>query len=149
MSMISAEEFEIPPKCQDCGIQCDLASKILKLAVAGELVEGIGGSLLGESGEKFNEMLRFKVADEEIADRMAESTRQGVGDSLEKIERQVEDIKEDSAAYALACQGILKMQATKGDVTYTVSVCTSARAYTRDNGVPKHLGMHIQADSAQ
>lgn len=109
-------------------------------------MEQAGENLVGDAGERFDEIIEAALP-EAIADEAKQAIRQRVGKDLEEIDKEVAEIREDMDSNALSCSGILKMRASKGDVTYTVSVCTSPKVYLRD-GPASYLPLNVQASSA-
>lgn len=141
------EILAIPEKCRDCPVQCELQARMGELLMAQQAMGSFGEALVGKKGEKFDEMIDATLP-REVADEMKEVARKRVGFDLEKVDENIDETRQEIDAIALSCSGVLKMRATKGDVTYTVSLCTSPRVYLRDGG-PAHTPSHIQADSAQ
>lgn len=140
--------IDLPDKCMGCAVQCENVAELGKLMANKDMGNMIGESLVGEEGREFDEMLETKLP-EKIAAEAKTNLRQLVGDGLEDIDRRITDVKDKITADALACDGVLKMRATKGDVIYTVSVCTSQREYTRDSSAPEHLSVHVNATSRE
>lgn len=138
-------DVPVPAKCNGCPIQCELKSQIAELVFAKHLATVLGGSLIGESGERFDEILDEHLP-EDAAEAFKRNARDAVSRGMDDIDHEIEATTQEINANALSCEGNLKMRAAKGDVSYTVSVCTSARVHLRDGG-PQHLPAHIQADS--
>lgn len=139
---------DLPDRCKGCAVQCENFAELAGLMVHKEMGNMIGESLVGDEGKEFDEMLDSRLP-EDIAEEAKVHLRQSVGDGLEDIDQRVTDIKDKISADALACDGVLKMRASKGDVTYTVNVCTSQREYTRDSSTPEHMPVHINAASRE
>lgn len=144
--LTSIPEFEIPPKCEDCGVVCDLKKKLTALLINKHIVNHVGESLMS-NGQEFDEMIDENIP-LEMADEVKKQLRSSVVEGLDNIDENIESIQADINANTLACDGILKMRATKGDATYIVGVCTSPRAYLRDSGIPKHVSSHVEVRSA-
>lgn len=136
---------KIPPKCKDCGIQCELGSELVRLLVAKHVVEEEAGGLVGESGDEFDTMVDEQVP-MELADEVKRTVRQSASEDLDDIDYAIDEVNREMDSNALACSGILRMRARKGDVSYTVSVCTSSKQYIRD-GLSSHIPTHISAKS--
>lgn len=137
---------DLPERCRDCAVQCGNFATLAALMHHKEMGNMIGESLVGDEGKEFDEMLDSHLP-VEIAEEAKVHLRQSIGDGLEDIDQRVTGIKDKISADALACDGVLKMRASKGDVTYTVGVCTSQREYTRDSSTPEHTPVHINATS--
>jgi len=105
------------------------------------MAEIAGSSLVGDSGERFDDMVEARVPEEDV-EEVKQGVRRSVSESLEELDEGIEAIKDDITANAVACSGVLKMRASKAGVTYTVNVCTSSRAYGKD--APTSLPTHIQ-----
>ncbi len=141
-------DVDIPDECRGCAVQCENFSKLEGLMVHKEMGNMIGESLMGDEGKEFDEMLESRLP-EEVAEGVKTHLRQSIVDGLDDIDQRVSNIKDKISADALACDGVLKMRASKGDVTYTVNVCTSQREYSRDNSTPEHMPVHIIASSRE
>lgn len=136
-------DLNLPEKCNGCAVQCDNVAQLAGLMIHKEMGNKIGESVMDEDFETFlGESLPSDVADEALV-----HLRQSIGEGLDDIDDRIEEIKDIISADSLACDGVLKMRAAKGDVLYTVSVCTSQRRYTRDSSIPEHLPVHINARS--
>jgi hypothetical protein len=133
----------IPAKCEGCGVQCELAAELVRLSAMKGVVEELGGDLVGEPGERFDATVEARVP-EEVADVVKQGIRKSVSAGIGDLDSQIEDLKGVIDANALACGGLFKMRATKGGVTYTVSVCTSPRFYAE--GTPTQLPTNILAE---
>lgn len=118
------------------------------LLVQKETGNSVGASLLADKSELLDEMTADHLSNA-ITEEMITELRQHVGDKLDDIDRAIDNAKEEITANTLACSGFLKMRASKGDVTYTVAVCTSPREYTRDTSGYEHLPAHISATSRE
>lgn len=140
--------IDLPDKCMGCAVQCENVAELAKLMARQEMGNRVGESLVGDEGKEFDEMLEANLP-KEVAAEAKTNVRQVVGDGLEDVDRRITDVKDKITADALACDGVLKMRATKGDVIYTVSVCTSQREYTRDSSAPEHLSVHVNATSRE
>lgn len=140
-------ELAIPDKCRDCGIQCELGRQLLEMTLFRHVAGSAAEELVGDSGMQFDEMID-RAFPEEKADDIKAMFRKNAGNSLEEIDEAIDSCREEIDANAMSCGGVLRMRATKGDVTYTVNVCTSQRLYDRDGKLPKHVPVHIRADSA-
>lgn len=144
--------FEFEPeiitakKCQGCGVQCEAGSRLLSLLFMKHMANRAGESLIGEDGQAFDAMIDEQVPTE-FAEEIKQSIRKMVGEDMSDLDQRIDEAKQDKAANELACDGVLKMRASKGDVTYTVNVCTSPRVYLRDGNQPDHLPAHVRAES--
>ena len=145
--LTSLPEFEIPPKCEGCGVICDAKSKLKGLLFNKYAISHFGEHLMTD-GDEFDAMIDENLP-AEVADEIKKQARTTVVDGLDTLDSDIESIYADINANTLACDGILKMRATKGDATYTVSVCTSPRAYFRDSGTPRHISTHVDVRSAK
>jgi hypothetical protein len=136
----------IPTQCEGCGVQCELRTALMGLQIAKHMMQQAAGGLVGESGEAFDAMIDEQVP-AEVADQIKLDVRKMAGRDIESLDESIDRAQQEIDSNALSCSGVLKMRASKGDVTYTVSVCTSQKQYVRD-GRPSHLPVHIKAESA-
>lgn len=135
----------IPLKCEGCGIQCEANTKLERLLAIQGFMKSLGESLMGPEGAELDEMIDDSVPPE-VAESVKKQFRMDVGEDLNTIDERTALLEDEIKANSLSCEGVLKMRASRGDVTYTVAVCTSPRAYVRDSG-PEHLPVHIEASS--
>jgi len=139
-------EITLPPQCEGCGVQCEAASRLMSLLISKQLAQQAGETLVGEDGERVDEMIDEAVPPE-VANDVKHQLRMMVGKDMETIDQEIDSEQAGINANALACSGVLKMRASKGDVTYTANICTSPRVYSRDSVQPEHLPVHIRASS--
>lgn len=148
---INTSDFEsmptLPDKCKGCGIQCNLYSKIAELLDMQASLGAFGEDLVGEPGAQFDAFIDSQIPDE-LADNVKKQTRQKVGSDIEKLDQDISETRREIDNHALACNGVLKMRASKGDVTYTASICTSPALYVRD-GRAAHIPIHVEAASVK
>lgn len=139
-------EVTLPEKCRDCGVQCALRDRIVGLYAVKQHVEQAAGSLIGEAGADFDAMVDSQLpADDAV--HIKQAIRRSTGNRLTAVDQAIEEATTQIDTNARGCSGPLKMRATKGDVTYTVSICTAPTQYVRD-GDPATLPAIIKADSA-
>lgn len=141
------EEAAVPAKCEGCGVQCELTHDLIRLLLSKHLANTAGERLVGDAGKDFDCLVDEHVP-EEIADQIKTGFRKSLGNDIANLDEEIETTKQEIQANELACSGVFKMRATRGDVTYTVNVCTSPRIYVRDRSKPEHLPTHIQTTSA-
>lgn len=144
-------DIQIPPKCEGCGVQCDLAQKLVGLIMKKNLGLQVGEQLIGDVpifglGED-QELEQIEELGIENIEELKSGIRKLVGDGLDNIDDEIDSLNAEINANAIACDGVLKMRASKGDVTYTVSVCTSPRVYMRDSDYPEHISAHVKTQS--
>lgn len=133
----------VPEKCRNCAVQCELSAELGKILVTKFLYEDFGEKLVGEDGQEFDRIIESTYP-EDMAEEAKSNIRKVTGDSMEMIDRDIEDKRAEINANALSCSGPLKMRASKGGITYTVTVCTSNRVNTR--GGQEHLPTHVRTD---
>ncbi len=134
---------EVPKECQDCGVQCGLSTEIIGLTYMKDQAIQEGLDLLGEESDEFHALADEHLSPE-LAERMKQDTRNSVNETLECIDENIERLKIEKEAKALACSGLLKMRASKTGTTYTVGVCTSSLVYNGNQfaHIPAHVETH-------
>lgn len=137
---------EMPKECQGCGVQCELSAKITGLTYMKDQTIQEGLDLLGEGGDEFNALVDEYLSPE-VAEDMKQATRNSVDETLECIDGNIERLKDEKEASALACSGLLKIRASKAGTTYTVGVCTSSRIH--DGNQFTHIPAHVETDPEQ
>lgn len=147
--MIEINPYDLPiieEKCDDCGTKCGLGGQVLRLLQQKGFAIAAGEALMGpESEEIFGRVER--IVGEESIENTKDGMLKSTGQKIEDIDEQIAQIKEEMAGNSRSCSGVLKMRASRDDVSYTVAVCTSQRQYIRD-GKHSHLPTHIWARSA-
>jgi hypothetical protein len=134
-------DTEVPEKCRNCGVQCELTSELGQMMIAKYAAEHFGGHLVGEEGEQFDRFIESVVPEDHVEEARV-GIRKSLGETMEKIDNEIETKREKIAANSRACTGPLNMRARKDGVTYVASLCTSARVNIR--GTKQHLWTHIR-----
>lgn len=138
-------ELQMPQKCLGCPIQCELKTQVGSLLFEKHLAESVGGSLVGEMGERFDAMVESQLPEEE-AEQIKQSARQAVSKGIDNIDSEIASTRQEIDSNVLSCNGVLKMRAAKAGIRYTVSVCTSRRVYLLNGDKPEHAPAHIKAE---
>ncbi len=133
----------IPEQCNNCGVQCELATELGELMIAKRIIGHLGEHLVGEDGQEFDRLIEH-IVPEDHAEQTKTMIRKLVGEDMNTIDERITMQRDTIAANARSCSGPLNMRAVKGGVRYTVNVCTSARVYIRDK--QQHLPMHVTAE---
>ena len=139
------EELEtvVKDECRNCGVQCELVGELGELLLAKSFAEHVGGHMVGEEGEQFDRFIESVLPEDHVAEAKS-GMRKTLGESMEEIDNDIAKKKDQIAANSRSCTGTLNMRARKDGVTYTASVCTSARVNVR--GSQRHLPTHIRTD---
>ena len=155
-------EIDTMPKayCPGCPIQCELTGEEFDLRQELEMNnEALKNGFMGENGEIFDSMidsivgeipdeLLEQVAGGEVnADEAAQSIKTGVREQglqeVERLEKEVRDLDLGRKAIADSCNRPLKMRASKNGKTYTVSVCSADRLYSKESPDHTHMPSHV------
>lgn len=136
----------MPESCGDCAVQCDLATELGKLIFAKHLSTFASEHLVGEAGEEFNAMIDQQVPPEH-AEEVKKAIRGAAAAGMDDVDMEIDRTKDEMNFNAAACDGVLKMRATKADTTYTATICTSSAQYPISD--KNHVSSHIKSSPAK
>ena len=137
---------EVPSRCQDCPEMRRFQAQTAVLGLVQKMTEATGSSMVGEQGEKFDAMIDADLPEEE-AEELKHTIRKSLGESLEEIDKEIEDTHQDMEASTSSCAGPLKMRASKDGVQYTVTLCTSRRINLLNTDEPHLKPVYVKAET--
>ena len=127
--MALATELDIPEKCRTCPVQRDVKEEILSTLTQKFVVSCVAEGLVGEQGRYFDEALEEAReefgASVEDTEEFSTKYRQFTAETLDVADEALDELKEIREDLAAACDGPLRMRASKKGRTYTVGICTS------------------------
>lgn len=138
----------LPEKCRDCPVQSELTRNLILSSIVLQKEVHDAATLVGDDGERFDELVDENFADSNTEDErnaMKKEYRRQKSVKIDSMEEGVTRTRQEIDANVLACQGVLKMRAARGDITYTVAVCTSAKQYLVNAKEPKEAPAKIWA----
>lgn len=124
-------------------MQCGIATEIGQLMLAKKTAEHFGGHLVGEDGQEFDRFIENSLP-EEMVEKTKVKIRKTVAEDINDIEEKIESYKDQIAANSRSCSGPLNMRAVKNGVSYTATICTSARVHVK--GKHQYLPTRITVD---
>jgi hypothetical protein len=124
-----AENFELPDKCVNCGVQRTIMVERANVLESITISEGIALSLVGGSTSRLLEDLKRSAMNPEQFDKLTQEMRDQVGHDLDLKDNIVKGLEEDSVANSEACEGVIWAKATYRDIGYVIGVCTSKLLY--------------------
>lgn len=117
--------LELKPGCSGCPQQAEAQHELLMLSLSKRIMLATGSTMVGESGEQFDEFLTLQLPADEV-DEAKQNIRKFVGNNLEDIDRRMDEVRSTSQELTASCDGRLRMRAAKAGVVYTVSICTAS-----------------------
>lgn len=114
------------------------------LDIARKAMADLGMQLLDGGDNPFEEIVAM-ISPDTDAETIATASRLHIGQNLEEIDNQYQEVVAAIASNAAACSGTLDMRAARDDVTYTVYTCTSPGNYALNGTNPDQLPMQVRA----
>jgi hypothetical protein len=129
-----AIEDKIPDKCRKCPFVQGCLEEVKMNVARKSITTVLGGQLMGQPGEQFDESIRELARTQEEADEFTALTRHTVAGELDSCDASIKHAEQTIRNATETCTNPLKMRASNAGASYVVTVCTSPLAYENDDG---------------
>lgn len=108
--------LELKSACSGCPQQAEAQHELFMLSCTRAIMLAAGTSMVGESGEQFDEFLASQLPADEV-DNAKQNTRKFVGNNLEDIDRRIDEVHSTSQGLTDSCDGYYECERQKPELS--------------------------------
>lgn len=141
-----APQLTIPDACLACPRQCALTEDLEGASMSHAKWIALGNITMDERFDAASKGMfeNLPGMTDDTIEASQTTTRKMVGMMIDMVADEMHEIEERSGTLSEACDGVLKMRASKDGRTYTVAICTSEQEYAPEDEPQKRTMAYVQ-----